>query len=72
MAKRGKRYIENLKLVDRNKRYSLEEAVSILKGMKRKFDETVNVAVKLGIDPKRTDQAVRGACCSAIRIRKGN
>ncbi len=61
MAKRGKRYIENLKLVDRTKRYSLEEAISILKGMKRKFDETVNVAVKLGIDPKRTDQAVRGA-----------
>jgi large subunit ribosomal protein L1 len=61
MAKRGKRYIENLKLVDRTKRYSLEEAISILKEMQRKFDETVNVAVKLGIDPKRTDQAVRGA-----------
>jgi len=61
MAKRGKRYIESLKLVDRNKRYSIEEALEILKKMKRNFDETVEVAVKLGIDPKRTDQAVRSS-----------
>ncbi|HSG99886.1 MAG TPA: 50S ribosomal protein L1 [candidate division Zixibacteria bacterium] len=47
--------------VDRSKRYSLEEAVSILQGAKyAKFDESVEVALRLGVDPKRADQMVRG------------
>lgn len=58
---RGKRYLESLKLFDRSKRYEIEEALKILKDMKRRFDETVEVSVKLGIDHRRTDQAVRGA-----------
>ncbi len=61
MAKRGKRYIQALQIVDRNKRYIPEEAIEILKKIQRRFDETVELAVKLGIDPKRTDQAVRGS-----------
>lgn len=58
---RGKRYLENLGLIDRTKKYPLSEALQILKKIKTKFDETVEVHVKLGIDPKRTDQAVRGS-----------
>lgn len=60
--KRGKRYVENAKGIDKTKRYSLEEAIDILKGSKAvKFDETVEIAVSLGVDPKKSDQAVRGA-----------
>lgn len=58
---RGKRYQENLKLIDRTKRYDISEALQTLKKLKVKFDETVEVHVKLGIDPKRTDQAIRGS-----------
>ncbi len=61
MGSRGKRYLENIKVLDRSKRYTVEEALQVLKSMKRNFDETCEVAVKLGIDPKRTDQAVRGS-----------
>lgn len=47
--------------IDREKRYSLEEAVGILQGAKfAKFDESVEVAMRLGVDPKRADQMVRG------------
>jgi len=49
------------KLVDKKKLYSLEEAIKTLKqAVKPKFDETVEIAVRLGIDPKQTDQTVRG------------
>jgi len=52
---------ENEKKIDKVKLYSLEEAVKILKQSARvKFDETVEIAVRLGIDPKQTDQTVRG------------
>jgi len=65
MAKRGKKYLERAKFVDRNKRYSLEEAVYILKKMAeevpRNFDETVDLAMRLGVDPKYPDQQVRGS-----------
>ena len=61
MPRHGKRYLEALKLVDRKRKYTLEEALEVLKKMKRNFDETVEVAVKLGIDPRRTDQAIRGS-----------
>ncbi len=61
--KRSKLYRERLAKVDRSKAYSVEEAVAVLKSMpsSKKFDETVEVAFRLGIDPKQSDQAIRGA-----------
>jgi large subunit ribosomal protein L1 len=57
----SKRFLENCKAIDKLKEYALEEAVSILKDSKPvKFDETVEVAVNLGIDPRHSDQIVRG------------
>lgn len=57
----GKRYRELASKVDRSKRYSIDEAVDILKsGAKAKFDETIEVAMHLGIDPRHSDQQVRG------------
>jgi len=62
MAKRGKRYQENFKLVDRHHQYQAVEAIELVKKMANaKFDETVELAVKLGVDPKHADQQVRGA-----------
>ncbi len=65
MAKRGKKYLNALKLVDKNKLYSLEEAVDTIKKMEevlqRKFDETVELIFRLGVDPKYADQMVRGS-----------
>jgi large subunit ribosomal protein L1 len=62
MAKRGKLYKSNLEKVDREKRYTLEEALSVLDTFSnRKFDEAVEIAVKLGVDAKQSDQQVRGA-----------
>ncbi len=59
----GKKYRKASELVDRNKRYSLVEACKILPQTKisTKHDETVDVAVRLGVDPKHADQMVRGA-----------
>ena len=57
----SKRFLENCKAVDRLKEYGVNDAVSILKdGKPVKFDETVEVAVNLGIDPRHSDQIVRG------------
>ena len=57
----SKRYEQATTLVDRAKDYSLEEAVAVLKQFpKTKFNETVELSVSLGIDPKKTDQVVRG------------
>src|SRR5699024_4934860 len=62
MAKRGKRYEDAIKLVDRSKAYDEAEAISLLKETaKAKFDETVEVAFRLGVDPKKADQQIRGA-----------
>ena len=62
MAKHGKLYRANASKVDRTKKYSLDEALGILDGFSpRKFDETVEVAINLGVDPKQSDQMVRGA-----------
>ena len=62
MAKHGKKYTEASKLIDVNKRYSVDEACALVgKTAKKKFDETVDVAIKLGVDPKHADQMVRGA-----------
>jgi large subunit ribosomal protein L1 len=57
----GKKYKAAAALVDPNKRYSLEEAIALAKKTARtKFDETVDMAVNLGVDPKQADQMVRG------------
>ena len=57
----GKRYKSASETVDRDKTYPLEEAVKIVKAnAKAKFDETIEVAMNLGIDPRHADQAVRG------------
>jgi large subunit ribosomal protein L1 len=63
MAQRGKKYRASIKVVDRTKRYLLEEAIAKVKEVKyAKFDETVDLAVNLGVNPKHADQMVRGAC----------
>ncbi len=62
MAKHGKRYQTLLEKVDRSKEYTLDEAIKLVKELKSaKFDETVEVAVKLGVDPRKADQMVRGS-----------
>jgi large subunit ribosomal protein L1 len=58
----SKRYDAGAAAIDRTRRYSLEEAVGVLKGMPAaKFDETVDLSLRLGVDPKHADQMVRGA-----------
>ncbi len=62
MAKRGKKYQEAAKLVDRVKLYEVTEAIELAKKTNfTKFDATVEVAFKLGVDPKKADQQIRGA-----------
>lgn len=62
MAKRGKRWASARKAVDPNTRYTLEQGVDLLKKTSTaKFDESVDFAVRLGVDPKHADQMVRGA-----------
>ena len=57
----SKRYNNNFKKVDRDKSYSVEEAAEILRGFESsKFDESVDLAINLGVDPKHADQLVRG------------
>ena len=59
--KRGKRYQDSAKLVDSKKLYSAKEAIEIIEKMpKTKFDQTVELHVKLGVDSKHADQQVRG------------
>lgn len=59
--KTAKRYAESAKLVDRTKEYEIKEALEIIEKMpKPKFDETVELHVKLGVDSKHADQQVRG------------
>lgn len=61
MAKRGKRYLESAKLVDRSVSYQPAEAFDlVIKTAKAKFDESVELAVRLGVDPRHADQQVRG------------
>ncbi|HHY42816.1 MAG TPA: 50S ribosomal protein L1 [Thermoanaerobacterales bacterium] len=61
MAKRGKKYLEAVKLVDRTKLYEVKEAVDLaVKTAVKNFDETIEVAVRLGVDPRHADQQVRG------------
>lgn len=62
MTKLAKKIQKGRELVDRNKLYSVEEAISILKKASegRKLNETIDIALNLGIDPRHADQAVRG------------
>ena len=61
MKKLAKRYAESSKLVDKNKEYEIKEALDLIEKMpKAKFDETVELHVKLGVDSKHADQQVRG------------
>ncbi|KCZ57075.1 50S ribosomal protein L1 [Hyphomonas chukchiensis] len=61
MAKPGKRSRAIAETIDREKAYTISEAVSVVKGnAKSKFDETIEIAVNLGVDPKYADQMVRG------------
>src|SRR2546430_14626614 len=62
MAKKSKRYRAAAAKIERTRRYSLEEAVRTIAAGdgQAKFDETVELAVKLGVDPRQADQNVRG------------
>lgn len=62
MARRSKRYIESRKIVDSTKKYEVKDAIKLLKTFRpAKFDESVEVVIKLDIDPKQSDQLVRGS-----------
>ena len=61
MTQHGKNYKDSLTKIDREQLYGLGEAVDILKQLSSaKFDETVELAVRLGVDPRKADQIVRG------------
>ena len=60
--KHGKKYLESAKLIEAGKLYDPEEAVKLaMQTAKSKFDETIEVSVRLGVDPRQADQQVRGA-----------
>lgn len=62
MKKHSKMYVEALGNVEKNKEYDITEAIKVLKSLKtRKFDESVDLAIKLNIDAKKTDMNVRGS-----------
>lgn len=62
MTKKGKRYSDAVKQVDKNRFYDADEALALVKQLaKAKFDETIEIAFKLGVDPRHADQQVRGA-----------
>ncbi len=59
----GKRIVNAYKSLDKDQAYSLKDAVKIVKeNAKAKFDETIDIAINLGVDPKYADQMVRGVC----------
>ncbi|MDI6602451.1 MAG: 50S ribosomal protein L1 [Thermoanaerobacteraceae bacterium] len=61
MAKRGKTYLQSLSEYDKTKLYDSKEALEIvLKTAKAKFDETIELSIRLGVDPRHADQQVRG------------
>ncbi|MDE6261512.1 MAG: 50S ribosomal protein L1 [Oscillospiraceae bacterium] len=62
MAKKGKKYVDSAKLIDRSVQYDVTEAMElVIKTATAKFDETVELHVKLGVDSRHADQQVRGA-----------
>ncbi len=59
----GKRIVNAYKTIDKTQAYALKEAVKIVKSnATAKFDETIDVAINLGVDPKHADQMIRGVC----------
>jgi len=61
MAKKGKKYREVVKKIDRLQRYDFNDAIQLsLDCAHKKFDETIDIAVRLGVDPRHADQMVRG------------
>ena len=61
MAKHGKRYRKNVEGIDRTRSYPLDEAIRLIKERANaKFDETIEIAMNLGVDPRHADQMVRG------------
>ena len=63
MGKGGKKYREKAQLIDQSRKYSLTEAIELVKqAAPARFDESVDVAVRLGVNPRHADQMVRGAC----------
>ncbi len=68
----SKRYKKALEVVDGKKAYPLKEAVGVLaKFPKAKFNETIDLAFRLGVDPKQSDQMVRGTVPLPARQRQG-
>ncbi len=62
MSNKGKRYLDALKRLNRERLYSPAEAVDLVKSLATaKFDETIELAVRLGVDPRRAEQIVRGS-----------
>jgi len=62
MAQHGKLYLKRKDMVDHAKRYTMEEAIQLIKSMpETKFDETVDLAMRLGVNPKHSEQMVRGS-----------
>jgi len=62
MAKKGKKYLEAMKKIDRDRKYDLQEGIALLKEVSyAKFDETFDMAIRLGVDPKKAEQMVRGS-----------
>ena len=62
MAKMGKKYVQSAELVDKSKLYDTDEAIALVcQTAKAKFDETVEVHIRLGVDSRHADQQVRGA-----------
>ena len=60
--KHGKKYVDSAKLIDHVKQYDPEEATALLCQVgKAKFDETIDISIRLGVDPRHADQQVRGA-----------
>ena len=59
----GKRLVNAYKNLDKNQAYSLKDAIKIVKeNATAKFDETIDLAINLGVDPKHADQMIRGVC----------
>ena len=72
MAKHGKKYIAASAAGDSTSRYTIEEAVSKLKGASfAKFNESVDVSMRLGVDPRHADQVVRGTVVLPHGIAQG-